>query len=804
MRFTIFRKLLVVLGGMLLLVLLIGGAGVYTLSEVRSSATDAMRSYAVLQEHVGEMRRSLLEARDSEKDFLLRGDERYIREVEDQIAALKRGCEGLSGAGFREYVPQISPFADEYRAGFLRVAGKMKEKLNLLELHRRQVDSLEDVLQRTADARLLADMVAVRRHERDFLLYNDVAAIDGLRDSVNRLKSEITYHATGHAGPHSSAPGLAEQVDAYWRTLSRIIVLGAGIDRLLGVYGQSAQGIETLMKQIGALGEQRARQSFGELDVAFRHAGRFSYLILAACAAIGLTFAIAVSRKLSEPVKRLTEAAIGVSGGDLARRVTIDAADEIGELGSAFNRMVEDLGRARDESEAHARATKERAQELEVLYDIALMTTSTLDLTDVLHRIRLQVGRILDVSTFFIALYDEKTDELRFVLRYDKGQSVEVSPRKLSEQSGFSGYVMKTGRPLLIPDAQAEWDHLPVKPIVRGGAVASWLGVPLIARERPVGVMAIQSYEPNAFDADDERLFATIAGQAAIAIDNAALYQETRQFAADLERRVEERTEELVKANREMEEFTYIVSHDLKSPLVNIQGFSKRLEGLFRDVVQRLRPVYEDTRDSRLRETIEITEAKAPQSFEFVFKGVGRMTDMIEQLLRLSSLSSKPLPSTRVELSGLVSRVAETMRFQIQERGIDLVIGDLPVVACEEPRIKEVFANLLSNAINYIGEDNPSPRIEVGRAEINGHPIFVRDNGIGMDRKDHDRIFRVFTRLGEGRADGHGMGLAYVKQIIRGTGGRIWVESERGKGTTFYFTIGETAPGTTEKGERHA
>jgi len=257
---------------------------------------------------------------------------------------------------------------------------------------------------------------------------------------------------------------------------------------------------------------------------------------------------------------------------------------------------------------------------------------------------------------------------------------------------------------------------------------------------------------------------------------------------------VEERTEELVRANKELEDFTYIVSHDLKAPLVNIQGFSKRLEAVCNRVVQELKEIYPEVDGGDLKERlgglIDEMEKKVPQSLDFIFKGVGRMSSMVEDLLHLSRLSTRPVPRTDVDISELVQEVLGTMRYQIESRGIEVKLGQLPVVYCEGSRIKEVFSNLISNAIMYIGEDNPSPRIEIGyRDEGDHHLFFVRDNGIGISKEDQEKIFRIFTRLGEARPEGHGMGLAFVKKIVERHGGRIWVESEKGKGSTFYFTV---------------
>ena len=776
MKVTIFGKLLMGFGAMLLLASFLGWVGLYSLSEVKGRIGKAVYKYAQLQSYVKQIRDGLLEARGSEKDFLIKGERKYVNQVRERIGKIKEGCRKLSALGFEGRTWEIAAFADEYYKGFLQVADRMEEKLELARKLRRKGASLEDRLGEVGDRKLLLDLLSVRRYGEDFLLYGDVDAIARLQEAISALKADIERAPIG--GP--SKAEMIANLDDYWRMFSRVIVLGAGIERLRGVYSDAARSIEAMVEEIMAEGRELADETLEGTERTFERSYRTTLMLLLTSLGVGIVLAFFLSRSFSKPVVDLTAAATKVAGGDLDQKVEVRSRDEIGELGRAFNRMVEDL--------------KQRVEEMAVLHDVALMTTSTLELSEVLNRLRHQIGRVMDVSTFYLALYDEESDELRFELCFDKGKRIERPPRKLSEEKGLSGYVVETKQPLLVGDVLEELESLPVKPVIHGEPSRSWLGVPLVVKDRAIGVLTIQSYEPYAFDKKDEQLLSTIAGQAAIAIENARLYEETRRFAQELERKVEERTEELVRANKELEDFTYIVSHDLKAPLVNIQGFSKRLETVCNRVVQELKEIYPEVDGGDLKERlgglIEEMEKKVPQSLDFIFKGVGRMSSMVEDLLHLSRLSTRPVPRTDVDISELVQEVLGTMRYQIESRGIEVKLGQLPVVYCEGSRIKEVFSNLISNAIMYIGEDNPSPRIEVGyRDEGDHHLFFVRDNGIGISKEDQEKIFRIFTRLGEARPEGHGMGLAFVKKIVERHGGRIWVESEKGKGSTFYFTV---------------
>ena len=770
MKVTIFGKLLMGFGAVLLLASFLGLLGLYSLSEVRERSRKAVHKYAQLQMYVKQIRDGLLEARGSEKDFLIKGERKYVRQVKERIGKIKEGCQKLSALGFEGKPWEIAAFAHEYYKGFLQVADMMEEKLKLARRLRKKGASLEDRLGEVGDRKLLLDMLSVRRYGEDFLLYNDVDAIARLREAIATLKADIERAPIG--GPLKAE--MIGDLDDYWRVLSRVIALSAGIERLRGVYNDAARSIEAMVEEIIAEGRELADETLEGTERTFERSHRTTLMLLLTSLGIGIILAFFLSRSFSKPIVELTAAATKVAGGDLDQKVEARTRDEIGELGMAFNRMVEDL--------------KQNVEKIAVLHDVALMTTSTLELSEVLNRLRHQIGRVLDVSTFYLALYDEGRDELRFELCFDKGERIERPPRKLSEEKGLSGYVIETKKPLLIGDVLNELKGFPVKPVLHGEPSRSWLGVPLMVKGKAIGVLTIQSYEPYAFDEKDQQLLSTIASQAAIAIENA-------RFAQELERKVEERTEELVRANKELEDFTYIVSHDLKAPLVNIQGFSKRLEAVCNRVMHELKEIYQEVdggspAGERLRGLIEEMEMKIPQSFDFIFKGVKRTAEMTENLLHLSRLSTRPVPRADVDVSGVVQDVLGTVRYQIETKGIEVKVGQLPVVYCEGSRIKEVFSNLISNAIRYIGEENPSPKIEIGyRDEGDYHLFFVRDNGIGIDKEDQERIFRIFTRIGEAQAEGHGMGLAFVKKIVQRHGGRIWVESEKGKGSTFYFTI---------------
>jgi PAS domain S-box-containing protein len=227
--------------------------------------------------------------------------------------------------------------------------------------------------------------------------------------------------------------------------------------------------------------------------------------------------------------------------------------------------------------------------------------------------------------------------------------------------------------------------------------------------------------------------------------------------------------EELRKTNEELKHFVNVVSHDLKNPIMSIHGFSFLLL-----------KNYKGTLDEKALGYLQHIEANAR-----------RMGALVSDLLDLSRLGSVGSSFGDVRSLEIVTKVTSDLEDRLRKRGIDLVVvNDVPTIHCDGKRIYQVFENLLVNAIKFMG-DAKDPKIEIGCQDNGGvHQFYVKDNGIGIDPKDHRRIFEMFRRLDEIEDDeGTGIGLAIVDRIVKGHGGTVWVESEKGKGATFHFSL---------------
>ena len=245
----------------------------------------------------------------------------------------------------------------------------------------------------------------------------------------------------------------------------------------------------------------------------------------------------------------------------------------------------------------------------------------------------------------------------------------------------------------------------------------------------------------------------------------------TEKALIENEKKLEATLAELADKNTELETFVYTVSHDLKTPIVTIEGFIGALREDFGDMI----------------------DENAEKYLNYMSDASRKMEVLINDLLYLSRIGRLPERKGEFSFDDLMKKVLKTLQPHIDESGVTLnVEKGLPLIYGEIERLGQVIENLLSNAVKYMGKENPAPRIDVGVMEQGGQKVFfVRDNGIGIEKHYYSKIFEIFQRLPSGKkiGGGTGVGLTIVKRIIEHHGGIIWLESEPGKGTTFYFTL---------------
>jgi PAS domain S-box-containing protein len=245
-------------------------------------------------------------------------------------------------------------------------------------------------------------------------------------------------------------------------------------------------------------------------------------------------------------------------------------------------------------------------------------------------------------------------------------------------------------------------------------------------------------------------------------------HKRAEQAAAEHARR-------LAISNAELESFAYVASHDLKEPLRGISAYAEML-------LEDLGPVADAESREKLRTLVRLCK---------------RMYDLLDSLLELSRVGRAEVAFAEVDLSDVAADVLEQLRARLEQEQAHVLVGPLPRVVCDRVRVNQVISNLVTNALKY--NSKPEKRVEVGSfADHDGTPvIYIRDNGIGIAERHHESVFRVFRRLHprDAYGGGTGIGLAIVKRIIQQHGGRIWLQSTPGEGSTFFFTLSpQTAP----------
>jgi PAS domain S-box-containing protein len=254
--------------------------------------------------------------------------------------------------------------------------------------------------------------------------------------------------------------------------------------------------------------------------------------------------------------------------------------------------------------------------------------------------------------------------------------------------------------------------------------------------------------------------------------------QQLKSYAAKIEQ-----------ANEEVKQFAYIVSHDMRAPLVNLKGFATELRAALAVIGAATISILPQL-DAGLRKNVETALGEdVPEALGFIDTAVTRMDHFINALLKLSRLGHRELQFEPVDTKAIVQATLETLAHTIEERQVEVIVGSLPEVIADMTSMEQIMANIISNAMKYLNPDRPG-KIEITAERGDDEVTFmIHDNGRGIAKEDKPKVFAPFRRIGVQEVPGEGMGLPYVQALVRRHGGRIWCESELGVGTTFSFTI---------------
>ncbi|MBN1286745.1 MAG: GAF domain-containing protein [Anaerolineae bacterium] len=424
-------------------------------------------------------------------------------------------------------------------------------------------------------------------------------------------------------------------------------------------------------------------------------------------------------------------------------------------------RLMADYMAIAVETARQYRETRRRFHEVSALYEVSKQTTYSLDFEQVLDSVVRTLHQLFDCRAVSVALLEEDTDEIviHTAVGIDERWREEA---RLKVGEGISGKVVQTGQPIYVADARADPDFIFFDPNLRSLMVA-----PLRYGEEVIGTLALDSFEPDAFTPQHQRLLEIVASQVAVGLANARLYAALEDRAAKLEA-----------ANAELEELDEIrnelianVSHDMRSPLTFLKGYI----GLFLD--RALGPVTEAQADA-LGVILEKTDA------------VGRL---IDDIMNMERITPDSLQKDVYDLNELAARAVADANFALGSRQLTIrsaLPGYANPVYADRVRINQVLTNLISNAVKYT-PDGGSITVSLSRAHPDAEVVAltVQDTGIGIAPEAQKRVFERFYRGDKTVKDSTGLGLSIAKRIVEAHGGKIWLESRLGAGSAFTFTL---------------
>jgi signal transduction histidine kinase len=422
----------------------------------------------------------------------------------------------------------------------------------------------------------------------------------------------------------------------------------------------------------------------------------------------------------------------------------------LGGLGLVIGKMRRD--KAELEQEVIERT--ETQSRLKALHDINVTISSTLDLRAVLDLLMEKVSGFFPATAVQVWLVNPETklmeraacrnlDEAEW-----KGRKLETIPVLVTE-------VLTTKAAVVARNVQTDPRTLDPS-FYRQQGIVSYLGVPLMVKGEVLGDLVLLTRKEHCFRSDEIDFLSTLAGQAASAIQNSLLYEQMRRQAS-----------ELTRSNSELEQFAYVASHDLQEPLRMITGYTNLLAKRYGGKL----------------------DQDADDFIGFAVNGAKRMHVLINDLLSYSRAGTNRNRLTQTNCEETLARTLASLQAAIEESGAAITHDDLPTVMADRTQMDQLFQNLIGNAIKYRGA--VPPQIHVGCQRDGGWWVFsVRDNGIGIDPRYSERIFIIFQRLHtRDEYSGTGIGLAICKKIVERHGGKIWIESELGQGTTCYFKL---------------
>ena len=451
-----------------------------------------------------------------------------------------------------------------------------------------------------------------------------------------------------------------------------------------------------------------------------------------------------LARTITGPLATLTSHALNFGHGKMNGRIPVASTDELGRLARTMEQMAERIEHHIKQREAFDAIGKE------------ISTIGPDGLEGVLRRITERAGHELDLDLALVLLWNEKIGCWNVGAASDNWHDILRRSLLIREETPIAITALTTGKAQIVDDLGARPE--PVLQIRDRMGAKSLLAVPLRDQRGAFGVLALAStVRKRTFSDWEVRLAQQFADQAAIAIMNARLYEAAQQRGEGLQSRLEE-----------LEGYAANMAHDLKGPARRMAELASLLQADYH---------------GRLDE-------RADRYLNWIRTNGQQLMERIDEVLRLARIGIVREVVEPVDPREVIDTVLKGCAEEIERQGATVHIGEsFPHLACNRIHLFQILDNLIRNALKFSSNERP-PVLEVGVQPTTSMPVmFVRDNGLGISPSDRDRIFEPFERLDQNVAPGTGIGLTIVKKIIELYEGKVWVESEPGKGSTFYFTL---------------
>jgi len=418
-----------------------------------------------------------------------------------------------------------------------------------------------------------------------------------------------------------------------------------------------------------------------------------------------------------------------------------------------------------------------QAEELTTVNQISQALASQLELNDLIKLVGDEMRQVFKANIVYLAMLDKKNNIINFPYQYGE----DLPPMKFGE--GIASKILTTGKPILLnKNIDKEISQLGIQRL--GLPSASYLGVPIPIDDEIIGVLSVQSTtKENYFDEKDQRLLSTIAANVGVALKKARLFEEVKH--AKLE--AEEAGRNAERANEAKSAFLSTVSHELRTPLTSVLGFAKIIK---KRLEERIFPAT-DKSDPKTEKAI----GQVSENLNVVISEGERLTHLINDVLDLAKIEAGKMEwnMENVSMAEIVDRAIAATSSLFYQKNIVLekfIEPDLPKITGDHDKLIQVIVNLISNAVKFTEQGSISCNVSIKGSEI---ITSIKDTGIGIAPKDQSAVFEQFKQIGgdtlTDKPKGTGLGLPICKEIVEHHGGRIWLESEPGKGSNFSFAL---------------